>query len=219
MDETAGTDPLRRLAAEEFFRDVTFDGIDAQGVVFSGKEFLDCRFVHVKLQGCGFRESRFENCTFEDCDFTRVALRGARFVDARFVGCKLMGIDFTDVGRNPEVSFVECDLRYASFVDNNLRKVDFRGCRASESNFIGCDLREANFAEADLSGANFENNDATKANFATATGLFLSPARNRVKDAKISVESAVLLAMSSGLRVTGYGSAATASDGKAAKPR
>jgi uncharacterized protein YjbI with pentapeptide repeats len=218
MHEIEQPDSLRRLAAEEFFRDVTFDGGDVQGVDLSGKEFLDCRFVHVKLQGCRFHEARFENCTFDDCDLTRAALRGARFVDARFVGCKLMGIDFTDVGRNPEVSFAGCDLRYASFVDNNLRKIAFCDCKVSESNFIGCDLKEANFAGADLAGANFENNDASKANFATASGLFLNPARNRVKDARISVESAVLLAMASGMRVAGYGDATTPKK-RATRPR
>jgi fluoroquinolone resistance protein len=208
---------LRRLAAEQFFRDVTFEGIDAHGVDLSGKEFLDCRFLRLKLQGCVVREARFENCCFEDCDLTRTALRGARFVDARFVGCKLMGVDFTDVGRNPEVSFTACDLRYASFVDNNLRKITFRDCKACEANFIGCDLKEADFAGDGLSGANFENNDASKASFATANGLFLSPAKNRVKEARIPVESAVLLAMSSGMQVVGYGTTKKASTGRARK--
>jgi fluoroquinolone resistance protein len=121
-----------------------------------------------------------------------------------FRGCKLMGIDWSPIAPNPTLSFEACDLRYASFVKVNLRKAVFRACRASEANFIECQLCEADFSETDLTGTNFEASDLSKANLASAKGAFLAPARNRVKDARISVETAVLLALSQGMKVAGY---------------
>lgn len=46
-----------------------------------------------------------------------------------------MGIDFTEVSPNPEVTFEDCVLRYASFVGLSLRKTAFLRCSALEANF------------------------------------------------------------------------------------
>lgn len=108
-----------------------------------------------------------------------------------------------------QVSFETCDLRYVSFVKVNLRKTAFRGCKASEANFIDCQLGEADFSDTDLTGTNFEASDLSKANLAGAKGAFLAPGKNRVKDTRISVETAVLMAMSQGMKVVGYSDLAT----------
>lgn len=116
-----------------------------------------------------------------------------------------MGVDWSSIAPNPTLSFDTCDLRYASFVKVNLRKTIFRGCKACEANFIDCALIESDFSDTDLTGANCDASDLGKANLTTAVGAFLPPGKNRVKDTRISVESAVLMAMAQGLKVAGYG--------------
>jgi hypothetical protein len=69
-----------------------------------------------------------------------------------------------------------------------------------------------------LTGANFEASDLAKADLASAKGAFLAPGKNRVKDARISVETAVLMALSQGMKVVGY-SDPPASDGRSERKR
>jgi len=201
---------LERLLAETAFDDVTFSGLDAAGADLSGKEFCQCRFVGVKLPESRWRRARLEDCVFDGCDLTRMLPAGVTLLDVRFVRSKLLGVDWSDVSRDPGVSFEECDLRYSTFVRTGLRKAVLRGCLAVDATFLGCDLVEADFSGTTLTGASFEGSDLGKANLVTAEGAFVDPAKSRVKGARISVESAVLLATHHGMRVSGYSSEAGA---------
>jgi fluoroquinolone resistance protein len=194
---------LEHLLQESTFDDETFERVQLQGPLFD-KELTTCTFRGLRGEASIWKGVRLEECVFEDCDLTRAQFPHTRFFGVTFRRCKLMGVDWSSVAPNPTVSFDGCDLRYASFVKVNLRKSSFRACKASEANFIDCQLGEADFDETDLTGANFDASDLSKANLATAKGAFLAPGKNRVKDARISVETAVLMAMSQGMKVLGY---------------
>jgi fluoroquinolone resistance protein len=208
---------LEHLLRESSFDDEIFDRLQLQ-TSLGDKELTGCTFRGLRGEASVWKAVRLEECVFEDCDLTRAQFPHTRFFGVTFRRCKLMGIDWSSVAANPALAFDGCDLRYNSFVKVNLRKTRFHGCKAGEANFIDCQLVEADFSEADLTGANFEASDLSKANLASAKGAFLVPGKNRVKDARISVETAVLIALSCGMKVAGYSDQAT-SDGRPSRKR
>ncbi len=184
----------------------TFEGLDLQRLELANKEFYDCTFRHVKLQESVWRRARFEDCVFEDCDLTQMKPGDAGLHDVHFVRCKLMGVGFTKSVLNARLSFEECSLRYASFTQMNLRDTTFVRCKLVETSFVGVDLSNAQFTGSDASGAVFEQTVLAGADFTGATNAFIDPAKNRVKGARVSADTAALLAMSFGMRVEGYSS-------------
>ena len=184
---------LEHLVQEASFDDETFERVQLQSPLVD-KELTGCTFRGLRGEASVWKDVRLEECVFEDCDLTRAQFPRTRFFGVTFRRCKLMGVDWSSIAPNPTLSFDGCDLRYVSFVKVNLRKTVFRGCKASEANFIDCQLGEADFGETDLTGANFEASDLSKANLAGAEGAFLAPGKNRVKDTRISVETAVFMA-------------------------
>jgi fluoroquinolone resistance protein len=189
---------------EASFQDATFSRLELEGVELTDKEFTHCVFRGLRASGSRWKHVRLEDCVFEDCDLTRAQFPATRLDGVIFRRSKLMGVDWSNISSNPSIGFEECDLRYASFVKLNLRKTNVRSCKAIEAVFIACHLGEADFTDTDLAGANFDDCELAKTNLATARNAFLLPAKNRVKNARISVETAVLLAMSYGMKVAGY---------------
>ncbi|WP_164016792.1 pentapeptide repeat-containing protein [Pyxidicoccus trucidator] len=207
---------VRRLAQEAYFENETFAELELQGCDLSEKEFYRCTFQRTQLQESRWRNSVLEACVFISCDLTRAQLKATGLRGVRFEGSKLMGVDFTDVSANPEVAFEDCVLRYASFVGLSLRKTEFLRCTALEANFFDLDLTEADFSGTTLTGSNFRGCTLTKTNFSQVSGLFLDPARNRVKGTRVPVETAVSLAQSLGMQVTGFSDEGTERRGRKA---
>jgi fluoroquinolone resistance protein len=200
-------DIIEHLAQMDLLEQEVFEDIDAPGFDFSHKEFYGCTFRRVRLQESRWIGARLEDCTFENADLSRMSPAGLSFRGVMFRGCRLMGIDWSELHRDPQVSFEECDLRYCSFVGVCLRRVPFLRCNATKARFIETDLTEADFAGTDLTDGVFEGTTLCKAKLARARGVFIDPSRNRVKDAWVSLECAVTLALSAGLRVDGYSEA------------
>jgi fluoroquinolone resistance protein len=197
----APMDQAQRLASGDLFEDEIFADLDLQGVDLGGKDLQRCTFRRCKLQVTRWSGSTWEDCRFEECDLGRMlpkdlAVRGARFFDSR-----LMGVDWTDVRPHPDLRFERCDLRYASFVRQSLRKIEIVGCAARESNFLEVDLSEARFTDTDLTDSTITGCNLTKADLSRAVGVFLDPAKNKIRGLRISTETAVLLARSLGMEV------------------
>jgi fluoroquinolone resistance protein len=193
-----------RLLADESFEDQTFEGIDVAGADLSDKEFVRCTFRSVRMQETIWTGTRLEDCVFQTCDLTRLQPKKLSLRGVKFLGSKLMGIDWTDAGANPTVAFSDCTLRYCSFLGNNLRATPFRHCALTEAAFADVSLVGAVFEECDLGGTRFEGCDLAGADFTRAQGVFFEPTKNRVKGAKIPLETAALMAMSFGLVVAGF---------------
>jgi fluoroquinolone resistance protein len=182
----------------------TFEDLDLSGRTIRGREFHKVTFRRARLADTRWESCSLEACVFEACDLAQfrpvqTALHGVRFVE-----CKLMGSDWGALSRNPDVSFEGCDLRYAMFARLNLRKARILSCQVRDASFSDVDLVESDFSGTDLGGTTFDRCELNKANLSTSRGAHLDPARNRVKGARIPVESAVLLAMAAGMRVAGY---------------
>lgn len=195
---------LERLLRETDLEDETFVGLDAQGADLGGKELYRCVLRHTKLLETRWRRTRLEDCVLEDCDLTRAHVAELALSGVVIRRCKLLGVDFTDLGANPDVRFEECVLEYAVFRRTNLRKTKILGSNLRAATFVDCDLVEADLSGCDLGGASFEGSNLGKADLGTTRGAFVDPARNKIKDLRIPVESAVLLAQALGMRVAGH---------------
>lgn len=195
---------LERLRSETDLENETFVGLDAQGLDLGGKELYRCTFRQVRLQETRWRRARLEDCVLEDSDLTRIDPAGLALSGVVFRRSKLLGVDFTDLGANPDLRFEECNLEYAVFRRTNLRKTKLLGSNLRGATFVDCDLVEADLSGSDLSGASFEQCRMRKADLGGAHGAYVDPTRNEIKDLRISVESAVLLAQALGLRVAGH---------------
>lgn len=192
------------LGETDFHRGQTFTDVDFTGRTLDDVELLDCELVRVKFANARWNKVRLESCVVVDSDLTQLVLAKVSFRGVRFEGCKLMGVEFRDLAASPEVEFDRCDLRYASFVDLSLHKTRFEKCIAREANFLGTDLTDSRFNGTDLTAAVFRDSVLERVDFSGCTGLFLEPGKNRMKGAKVPVETAVLLAEAAGLSVDGY---------------
>lgn len=198
-----------RLLAEESFENETFKGLDLRGAALGDKEFYRCVFENCHLQESNWKNSKLEACVFRGCDLTRAQLLHTGVRGVQFEDSKLMGVDWSALSPHPELGFANCNLRYASFLRVNLCKTSFARCSVREANFQESDLTEAEFGGADLSGSNFRGCTLRHTDFSGTTGVFFEPSKNKVKDTRVPVEMAVMLAQSFGLVVAGFGGEAT----------
>lgn len=181
-----------------------FEGLDLTSAALVDRELTDCAFRHCKLGASTWRAMRLESCRFEGCDLTRASLAGAKIHGATFTGCKLMGIDFSELAIAHDLVFVDSNLRYCSFVDMKLRKLSATRCAITDANFLDVDLGGALFDECEFTNTVFQRCELRGARFPHARGLYLDPRANKVKGAKVPLETAILLAQSFDLSVIGY---------------
>ncbi|QRN94195.1 pentapeptide repeat-containing protein [Archangium violaceum] len=209
----------QRLTKEDSFENETFADLDLQGCDLGQKEFYKCTFERCQFQESNWKRSVLEACVFNGCDLTRAQFSQTALRGVRFEGSKLMGIDWTSVSANPELAFEGCVLRYTSFVGLSLRKTPFLRCTAQEANFFDLDLTDSDFTGTDLTGSNFRGCTLTRTNFSDTVGAFIDPARNRLKGTRVPVETAVMLAQTLGMVVSGFNEAVGAERGSRKKTR
>jgi uncharacterized protein YjbI with pentapeptide repeats len=157
--------------------------------------------VNCALPESVWKRALLEDCSFKQCDLTRAVVTQLGVRGVRFEGSKLMGIDFSGVSINPEMSFEECLLRYASFTRLSLRKTKFIRCTAREVNLFDCDLTDADFTGSDLTAANLRGCTLTRTEFRSATNVFIDSAINKVKETRVNADVAVRLAEHLGFEV------------------
>lgn len=197
------TTSRERLLAEGYFEGESFVGLELGEADLSRKEFQSCSFRNVRLAASRWMGTLLEDCTFEACDLSNFSPKGLAARDVRFAECKLLGVDWTGVSPHPRLAIEACDLRYAAFSSVHLRKTPFLRSQITEATFVDVDLTECDFDGSDLAGTTFRECVLHKADFTGARGVLLDPAKNRVKDARVSLEAAALLAASFGLQVGG----------------
>lgn len=189
---------------KDSFEEQVFEGLSLDEADLSDRNFDRCTFRNSKLGATRWRSSRLDECVFEGCDLVRADVTMLALRGVRFESCRLMGIDFATLAKFPDVSFHECNLHYASFASIALRKAVFERCSFTEANFFEADLMEAKLDDCQFTGARFEACDLRKARFLHAKDLLIDPAKNRVAGAKVPLQTAVLLAMSFGMRVLDF---------------
>ncbi|TKC94185.1 pentapeptide repeat-containing protein [Polyangium fumosum] len=77
-------------------------------------------------------------------------------------------------------------------------------CAITESVFASMDFTDAVFEECRFAGTRFDGCDLRNARFPRSSDLFVDPAKNKVKGARVPLDTAILLATSFGMRVLGF---------------
>lgn len=178
-----------------------FEHVDLRRQSFEQKTVSRCTFTNVTMQESSWRNAVIEDCTFVDCDLASARFDGARLRSVTFRRSRLMGVDWSNIGEFPDFSLDECDLQFSVFVGLALRKLRCRACKVTEASFERCDLTQADFSGSDLRGTRFERCELGRADFSTATSALIDPTQNKAKGAKVSRDSAALLATHLGLVV------------------
>jgi len=127
------------------FMDTTFKGCDRELLekIFAQKQFEDCKFFDLNLNGMDLKDMFRKEVTFKDCKMIGVSFKDT--VRCYFTSCDLTGAHFVDS------NFLKREVGYTtSWEGNNFSNAKFQRC-----NLSGCYLgpqKDNNF-----SGAVFEN--------------------------------------------------------------
>ena len=195
---------MNPFEGKDSFDGETFDGITLERADLGDREFSGCTFRRASLGESRWKRTRLEDCVFEGCDLSRADITMLSLRGVTFTACKLLGVDWTKIAKFPDMSFKDCDLRYTVMDSIALRKTRFERCAITESVFASTDFTGAVFEECRFAGTRFDGCDLRNAQFPHSSGLFVDPARNKVKGARIPLETAILLATSFGMQVLGF---------------
>ena len=169
--------------AETFERVVFPDGSPP------AREYERCTFRHCDFSNGIWSGTDFVDCRFEVCNLAMVQPNHCGLKQVAFVDCKLLGVDFAKCGTFAfSVSFERCNLDFARFVKMPLAKTVFDACSIREANFSEADLTRARFVDCDLERAIFQRTKLEHADFRTARGFSIDPEQNRLAKAKFSTQ-------------------------------
>ena len=157
--------------------------------LFEKGEYFNCQFKEIDFSSFNFSGYKFLECEFNDCNLSLCNPNNAYFQQVHFSNCKMLGIHFDYV--NPfglEMSFKYCQLNHAIFYQLKLKGIIFNSCKLVESDFSECDLTASNFQNCDLTGAVFYQTNLERADFSTAVNYIIDPEKNKMKNAKFSVD-------------------------------
>ena len=165
----------------------------------SQKEFSGCTFVKCAFNETIFQDCRFYNCTFKNCDLSLVRLKGCSFTNTHFEDSQMIGVNWTEttwassrVALTP-VHFLGCVINYSTFMGLNLKKVVIRKCTARDVSFEEANLTLANCRYTDFSNSRFMRTNLTEADFTGAKNYSIAPSLNTLKKTKFSLPEAMSL--------------------------
>jgi uncharacterized protein YjbI with pentapeptide repeats len=118
-----------------------------------------------------------------------------------FTRSKLLGVDWTMASAHPVVGFTDCNMRYQLFVTTKLKNTRFVRCSLVECTFVDADLAKTLFTDCDLAQSVFERCDLSGADLSSSRAVYFDPTKNKIKGARISMQTAGLIAQAMGLRV------------------
>lgn len=150
------------------FRNFTLG--DLSGFDLSGCSFTHVNFNTLKISGCKFVRSSFEQADFSGYDLSHLELQGCHFIGISFkavkvAGCKLVGASFI------KANFDDCDLSGAdlsgcTFIDVSFKAAKIAGCKLAGASFDKTVMFDLDFSGFDLSGCRFLNVTFRSAKFA-----------------------------------------------------
>lgn len=184
------------------FRDDDWSGQDLCNETFEECLFQNIKFSDIIIQGCRFIKCKFISCAFNGvqvmkCEYTNCMFRYSNMFCSEWRGCKMMGSAFE------ECNCVGWQLEGGNWSYTVLRFIDFSRMDLSGMNLEHADLYSCDFGKANLSGANLRYALLTGANFKQAdlrgadiVGVDIL--NLQMKETKIDLEQAGLLAQALG---------------------
>lgn len=169
-------------------------------VQFSSLDLCETDLEGVEFDGCVFRDTRF-NCSQQtDVAYLNCRFVNCNFFDAHFTNCKTVGSTFeactfdltaVDGGDWSFVALPRADLDTATFTGVRMREADLTGARCRNGTMRGLDLSAAQLTGADFTGCDLRGTDLHA----------FDPRTVALKDAVITADQAVILAMTLGLQI------------------
>jgi uncharacterized protein YjbI with pentapeptide repeats len=190
-------------------RDLDWYGEDLGAVAYSDVTFVDVDLSETITRGASFERCVFHNCRFNasthiNTAFVSCELRRCNLFDVILDGCKLTGSEL-----------IECTLRPMAVRSGVWRGVTIRRGSLTGLELDGLDLRDADLSLSDLTGSSLRGADLSGAVLretnlngvdlrgANLTGVDLST--TRLKDTRLDLVGAVLLAEQHGALVDASG--------------
>lgn len=171
-----------------------------EGVQFSALDLCETDLEGVEFDGCVFRDARFNcsqqvdvaylNCRFVNCNFFDATLTDCKAVGSTFEGCSF-DLTTVDGGDWSFIGLQRAELGTATFTGVRMREADLTGVRARNGTLRGLDLSAAQLTGADFTGCDLRGTDLHA----------FDPRTMELRDAVITADQAVVLAMSLGLQI------------------
>ena len=169
-------------------------------VQFSGLDLCETDLEGIEFSGCVFRDARFNcsrqvdvaylNCRFVNCNFFDATLTDCKAVGSGFEGCSF-DLTTVDGGDWSFIRLPRADLGSATFTGVRMREADLTGVRCRNGTMRGLDLSAAQLTGADFTGCDLRGTDLHA----------FDPRSIELRDAVITADQAVVLAMSLGLQI------------------
>ena len=214
--DQAEIDRLASLGEPVTLRECSAEGVDLGGLDLPGWVFDRCdlregrcrtaglgrsRWISCKLSGADFTRADLADAVFECCTVTNVKFQGAKLRGCGFDACRLTGADFNQC-RAFDVHFSESNLAFALLPGFSFRKARLVGVNLADADLTDCDFRGAELERCNLSGAILDKARFDDADLRSCDISGLSAAGiGRFRNARISVDQAVVIAQGLGLKV------------------
>ncbi|GAA0471323.1 hypothetical protein Ade02nite_34690 [Paractinoplanes deccanensis] len=168
----------------------TFVDLDLCETTLEGVEFDRCTFRNARFNCAEMTDVAFLNCTFVACNFFDATLTSCKMVGSSFERCSF-DLLTADGGDWSFTTLRAADLSSATLTGLRLREADLSGARCQGATLTGADLSGAQLHQADLTRCDLRGSDLTA----------LDPAATAVRQAIITPDQAVVVAMALGMDV------------------
>lgn len=194
----------REYTAQEFKKVVLKNGQVSQ------KEFGACTFIKCAFNETFFQDCNFQNCIFKNCDLSLVRLKGCSFTNTRFEDSQVIGVNWTETSWATSkaifkpVDFLGCVINYSTFMGLNLKKVVISKCTARDVSFEDANLTQANCSYTDFMNSRFMRTNLTETDFTGAKNYTIAASLNTLKKTKFSLPEAMSLLYNLDIALTEY---------------
>jgi fluoroquinolone resistance protein len=185
---------------ENEFSAQTFKKLAYKGETFKKKEFDSCTFQKCVFSEAIFEDCLFRNCVFKDCELNLIKVPGCSFSATRFENSHLVGMNWSETSMAANrltiakpVSFSGCALNHSIFMWLSLKEIQLSKCTARDADFSEADLTDADCRGTDFSNSRFWHTNLTGADFTGAMNYTIPANLNTLKKTKFSLPEAMSL--------------------------
>jgi uncharacterized protein YjbI with pentapeptide repeats len=152
------------IRENQVLQDLNFSYVPFDGVSFSGKQLIRCRFSRASFQQCEFINAHLSLCFFDFSSLTHTNLHAIDVRSSVFAGslldqCDFSGSDIVHTNFNGMRSVA------TSFNDSDLYSSHFISSQLTDTFFIDCNLKKVNLSNAKLENVSFKYSNYEDADF------------------------------------------------------
>jgi uncharacterized protein YjbI with pentapeptide repeats len=193
-----------RLAPDEYYDTILFDGVELEQPQAGGARFTECAFSSAAFTGGRLRRARFDDVWAHGVRWVGTDLSHTGWLDTELIAGMLAGLEIYDAELR-RVAFHNCKLDSVNLRGSTLRDVSFTDCLLRDVDFAGAKLTGVALPGSTLEGVRFDGARLSKVDLGDAAALGISGGLDSMRGATVSaaqlVELAPLLADTLGIAV------------------